>query len=716
MSRLFPAIAGILATLVLTVASPQLSPTQPALETISGSVVSSNTAQALPQTRVELVREDYARRPTGYEKACKPQPDSELTTGRRFVSTDVAGRFTFDNIVPGRYYLIAEREGYLKTEYGQQGWFPIGTVLAIGIQTEPVARNPDSAQRELGLLDSDIPLITTATGRGNPEGGLGRQAQGLAAGADSAISQVPGGTPKNLLQDLKISMIPSPTIAGKVAQEKGPSLAAAAVQAYAFRYTPLNGRTLRSIRATLTNDEGLYRLFWLNPGRYVVAAGYSTYGLQPWTSGLTFTPNLPSPDSGLPTSFYAVSSTAVDAQVVRLNPGTEPFADLQLRDRRRLTASVQLVGQNLPPSPALVFVPQGGDLCAALDYAVAAGKDGKFEIRDVPEGVYVAAAMNGRDFISDLITVKVENGQTNETLLPVVAPTDIWGTVYLEGVPPGVTSANMRVNITRARQEMSQVATGKVEPLVPSMGSFSIPGMGPGTYYVSMDLPPGFYVDNIGASKPEPNGPDICALDPAVWSPRYSYMDLHGHLNPTDPFVIPGVIPNAAPCLAIRVRFGLPIYGFVYSRLGKAVPGAFVVAIPKGVWAKTDDAGVTPPDRYLTATTDSTGYFEMHGATDWAYALKDQSGQVRQEYHIYAFENIDPNLIYAPDFSDRFRNREAFVIRTEERQSTASPWGARRIQQATTVYSYSCPGLVLLTLRQYCVFTSIPPEDTAEIQ
>jgi len=562
---------------------------------------------------------------------------------------------------------------------------------------------------------------------------LGQSQQGLTGGAASAIPDaatqtfftggrggaIPdgaGGMDRNVLLNLKMSMIPAPAISGRVFQEKGGSLAAAAVQAYAFRYTPMNGRTLKSIRTTLTNDEGLYRLFWLNPGRYVVAAGYSTYGLQPWTSGLTFTPNLPSPDSGLPLSFYAVSSTAADAQVVRLNPGTEPFADLQLRDRRRLTASVQLVGQNLSPSPSLVFVPEGGDLCAALDYAIAAGKDGKFEIRDVPEGVYVAGAMNGRDFISDLITVKVENGQTNEALLPVVAPTDIWGTVYLEGVPPGLIPPNLRVNITRARQEMSQVATGKVEPLAPSMGSFSIPGMGPGTYYVSMDLPPGFYVDNIGASKPDLNRPDVCALDPAVWSPRYSYMDLHGHLNLTDPFIIPGVIPNAAPCLTIRVRFGLPIYGFVYNRVGKAVPGAFVVGIPKGVWFKTDDAGVTPPDRYLTATTDSTGYFEMHGATDWAYPVKDQSGQVRQEYHLYAFENIDPNTIYAPDFSDRFRNREAFVIRTEERQSPGSPWTARRIQQATSAYSYSCPGMVAVTLRQYCVFTSIPPEDTAEIQ
>jgi len=711
MNRLLPPIAAILATILLTVAAPQAPPRQTSFETISGTVVASNTNQALPHTRVELVREDYTRRPTGYDKSCKTQPDSELTTGRRFASTDTTGKFTFVNIVPGRYYLSAEREGYLKTEYGQKGWFPIGTVLPIGPQAETLATNPDSIQRELGLLDPNV------FPRDNLTGGLGRDSQGLAGGAESAISQGAGGTPKNLLQNLKISMIPSPTIAGRVSQEKGPPLVAAAVQAYAFRYTPLNGRTIKSIRATLTNDEGLYRLFWLDPGRYVVAAGYSTYGLQPWTSGLTFTPNFPPPDSGFPTMFYAVSTTAADAQVVRLNPETEPFADLQLRDRRRLTARVQLVGQSLPPSPTLVFVPLGGDLCAALDYGIKPVKDGAFEIRDVPEGVYVAVAMNGRDFISDLITVKVENGQTNETLLPVVPSSEVWGTVYFADAPAGLVSGNLRVNITRARHELSQVANGKVELLSPTVGQFSIPGMGPGTYYVSMDLPPGFYVDNIAASKPEPNRPDICSLDPAVWSPRYSYLDLHGHLNLTDPFIIPGVIPNAAPCLTITVRFGLPIYGFVFDRLRKPVAGALVVALPKSVWSQTDDAGVTPPDRYLTATTDNTGYFEIHGATSSAYPVKDQSGLVPQEYHVFAFENLDPNLIYAPSFSDSFKNREAFTIRTEERESSISPWArVRRIEQATIVFSSSCPGLMTPTARQYCIFTSIPAEDSSEIQ
>jgi hypothetical protein len=200
-------------------------------------------------------------------------------------------------------------------------------------------------------------------------------------------------------------------------------------------------------------------------------------------------------------------------------------------------------------------------------------------------------------------------------------------------------------------------------------------------------------------------------------------MDQHGHLNPTESFTIPSVIPAAAECLAIRVRYGRRIVGFVFDRFRQPVNGALVVAISKSVWTKSDDAGVTPPDRYLTGTTDSTGYFELHGATEFLYPTKggDVStfGALRdgvpQEYHIYAFEDLDPNLIYSPDFTERFRNRETFVIREEVRDSPVLPWRVNKVEQRTFANVDSCPGGTSPSGRQYCIFRSIPPEDTAEI-
>src|SRR5262245_7367514 len=112
-------LAAFLATL-----SAQVAPQQEPTESISGTVTQLDTHAPLAQARVELVRESYIRLPTGHEKPCKPGTDTETTYARRVVTSDVNGRFTFTGVVPGKYYLFAQHEGFLKQAWGQQGRFP----------------------------------------------------------------------------------------------------------------------------------------------------------------------------------------------------------------------------------------------------------------------------------------------------------------------------------------------------------------------------------------------------------------------------------------------------------------------------------------------------------------------------------------------------------------------------------------------------------------
>ena len=702
----------------------QTAPQQAPSETIAGTVIRKDTRTPLAYTRVELVRENYARRPTGFEKPCKPRPDAEITDSRRFVTSDSLGRFTFDNIVPGRYYLIAEREGFLRTAYGQRGRFPIGTVLTIGPQPDAVlVASEIDVPREVLVNTSVVPASTVAPPRGGLgrdqqgvnagapsafrdgtieqtgiRGGLGRDATRVTAGAPSALSDGPAtGTPRIQLQDLTVEMVPAPTIVGKVLDERGEPLAAAAVQAYQLRYTPMNGRTLKPVGAALTNDDGGYRMFWLDPGRYIVAASRSTYSLQPWIRELSFTPNLPDADSGYPSTFYPLALTASEAISVPVNPGEQPLVDVRLRDRPRFTIRIRLIGERLPANPTLLFVPVGGDLCAMPDYGVSSVGNGVFEIRDVPAGWYVAAAMNGRDFVSDLITLNAENA--NETLA-VVPPTVVRGNVAFNVVPKEIDIGAIRVNLTRTNQSLRQIATAVLDP---TTQRFSIPGVGPGSYYTSLDLPPGLYVQNVAASKFDPTSPGDCSFDPSLWSPGSRYLDGHGHLDPTNPIRIPQVVPNASECLAIQVNFGVPIVGFVRDRADKNVSGALVVAIPKSAWARSGDGGVTPPDRYVTGATDSAGRFELWGAT----TLEGE------EYHLYAFEDIDPNMIYDPGFTERFHSKESFVIRREENPG----WRVTQLRNVTAATATDCPGVVVPEqLRQTCILTSVPAEETAGIQ
>jgi hypothetical protein len=693
MRRLTLAIGSILAATFVAMGL-QTAPPQEGTETIGGTVTRADTGTVLQGVRLELVPADYQRLSTGYEKPCKPEPKSESSENRHFAATDYKGKFTFTSIVPGEYHLYAENEGFLKFAYGQRGGFPIPATLKIGV--------PENMESAFSSSNSPRDAQPSRAARGQP------LPPGTTRGTVDYTSTA--RAPALLLQDLKIAITPAPTIAGMVFDEKGISFPAASVQLYQFRYTPLNGRTLKSVRAALTDDEGKYRLFWLDPGRYIVAGGYSDYGLQPWKAGLSLTPNLPNADSGYPMIFYPSSTTAPNAVYVPLNPGSQPIADVRLRSRLRLTARVRLTGENINGSTSLVFVPSGGDLCAAVDYGITAQRDGVFEIRDVPEGLYVAAAMSGRDFISDLVMVKVEDGARNETSIPVMAPTTIRGTLVVTeepGAPLRIWNlSRARVNLTRKGQELHHAANALVDP---ANGNFSIPGVGPGTYYATVDhLPPGLYVENIKASRFDINDREKCNASPdELANPGFKYMDIHGHLEHAQPLVVPSTIPVGSECLTIFVSVGSPLYGYVYDAADRAVAGAFVVAVPKGMWEQSGDGGVTPADRILTGTTDNVGHFVLYGTTVYLNSLPAKK---RQEYRLYAFESIDPNEIYDPGFAERFQNRETFEAREERFRDGA--WARVKNEIRRFALSDTCDAENAREQKR-CILTAIPASETA---
>ena len=85
-----------------------------------------------------------------------------------------------------------------------------------------------------------------------------------------------------------------------------------------------------------------------------------------------------------------------------------------------------------------------------------------------------------------------------------------------------------------------------------------------------------------------------------------------------------------------------------------------IVGLPRSVWGGQDSAvAFTPPDRYLTTTTDAEGRFVLSGAVPGT------------EYKLFAFEDLDPNLTYDPDLVDRFPNRD--LIDLEETAGTNAP-------------------------------------------
>jgi protocatechuate 3,4-dioxygenase beta subunit len=132
------------------------------------------------------------------------------------VATAEDGKYAFRNIRPGRYRLVATRTGYVRMEYGQRSAGKRGSLIDVG-----------TGQR---------------------------------------------------LANLDMALTPTAAIYGRIYGRNGEPFIKATVQA--LKPTYQNGqRTLTPVQSTLTNDLGEYRLFWLTPGQYYIAARAPNWGV-----------------------------------------------------------------------------------------------------------------------------------------------------------------------------------------------------------------------------------------------------------------------------------------------------------------------------------------------------------------------------------------------------------------------------------------------------
>jgi hypothetical protein len=76
------------------------------------------------------------------------------------------------------------------------------------------------------------------------------------------------------VQDIRLNMTPTASISGRVVDAAGRPLGNVEVKAMKASY-PEGRRILTPVQSVATNDLGEYRLFWLPPGRYYVAAIHS---------------------------------------------------------------------------------------------------------------------------------------------------------------------------------------------------------------------------------------------------------------------------------------------------------------------------------------------------------------------------------------------------------------------------------------------------------
>jgi hypothetical protein len=163
--------------------------------------------------------------------------------------TDSSGRFSLADVPSGQYWVIAKRDGFFGVPIG--GRPPAETVsVPVSIGTQPVS-------------------------------------------------------------DVAISMVPGALISGRVRDSAGRAQPNVNVQVFTVSYQT-NQPILQPVAAKTTDDRGEYRLFWLRPGEYFVAATPRQGGAPP-----------PNPQEAFVKSFHPNAADITKAIPVTVKIGDE---------------------------------------------------------------------------------------------------------------------------------------------------------------------------------------------------------------------------------------------------------------------------------------------------------------------------------------------------------------------------------------------------------
>jgi hypothetical protein len=164
----------------------------------------------------------------------------------RLATTDAQGRFELRELAAGRYTLTASKGGFVTLQYGQRRPAESGTPLEVG--------------------DAQI--------------------------LDRLIVALPRGS----------------VIAGRITDEFGEPVVNAAVSAWRYAFVGGARRLVRAGARDTTDDQGMYRLFGLAPGDYIVSAALRTSEVT--DPGDDF--------SGFAPTYFPGTPNAAEAQRVRV--------------------------------------------------------------------------------------------------------------------------------------------------------------------------------------------------------------------------------------------------------------------------------------------------------------------------------------------------------------------------------------------------------------
>jgi hypothetical protein len=465
-----------LLSLFSQVAAPPSSPqTAVATASIEGVVLKLGTSEPIAGADVELTRvEGTARAPLppgaaevlaralvgGGNNTAIVNP--AIASEVQYVRSGENGTFSFRNLKEGKYRLVSVRIGgmYQPAEYGQR---------------DPTGR---------GL---NFPV-----------------AEGQA------------------VTGMKLEMAPTGVITGKVLDEDGQPVGHVRVTALGQIFQ--NGRRyLTTVGAVHTNDHGEYRLFWLPPGRYYVAARFDdlrrrvlpVLTVPPGRAGVTDVASAPivsrigdGVEETTALVYYGGVLDPDQAKPLDVRPGaTVAGADIPLGVGKQRSWHIRgtVIGSNGQPARGAdvtavprqwspnVFVLSGTtgadgsfDLAGAVQgsYALFARASAPQVLPDTARAAYAAAGIDIARLArvtTELGYVPVDMGSADVSGIKVVTTLGIGlkGTVSIEGRPRTQRDPDLeKITVGLRRDPDIFTMPEPTIPLPPSPGSSQIPPAG----------------------------------------------------------------------------------------------------------------------------------------------------------------------------------------------------------------------------------------------
>jgi hypothetical protein len=457
------------------------------------------------------------------------------------VVTDRDGKFLFPDLDAGPYRLYVVAPGYVKQEYGQRTFPGQGTVLTLAA----------------GQVMKDLVMNITLTGN----------------------------------------------VSGRLRDSSGQLAAGVPVQLLKPAYNSAGQKTFQTAGETRTNDRGEYRIYWVTPGRYFVAAGSPpgpAIGIG--RGGQPATPN--DPGESYLFSFYPGVTDLSLANSIDISSGNEATADFAVPNQQVYTVHGRVVDSTANVLPQAVTVSMsfamitGGGASWSMQAPYNAA-NGTFEIRDVVPGSYTLQVSASKSTSNAIGRVSLEVA-ANMPEVPVVLGSNfsVPARVRMDGLDQsGVERARIGFRSTNSTANLGSGASA------PSAdGTFQFENVLPGEYQLTLNgMPPNYYI-------------------------KEARFDRNDVLN--QPLKFTGPAPGGATVEVVISTTVGEITGVITDERSQPVGGVQAVLVP--------DQHRDRAELFKAATTDQTGRFQI-------------ANIVPGDYRLFSWETLESFGYFDPD-------------------------------------------------------------------